>query len=165
MNRTRDTRWQDAETWFANAAAGVGNGFGPGAAPHGRTTMTRQYEPPAKGLYRSRNGVIFGVCLGIANYLDVSVFWTRVIAVLILFFTGIWPILGLYILAALLMKPAPVVPFQSPEDAEFYSSYTASRTMALQRLKRTYDNLDRRIQRIESIVTARDYDWERRLRE
>jgi len=37
--------------------------------------------------------------------------------------------------------------------------------MALHRLKRTFDNLDRRIQRIESIVTARDYDWERRLRE
>jgi len=82
-----------------------------------------------------------------------------------LFFTGIWLILGLYILAALLMKPAPVVPFQSAEDAEFYNSYTSSRSMALHRLKRTFDNLDRRIQRIESIVTARDYDWERRLRE
>jgi phage shock protein C len=37
--------------------------------------------------------------------------------------------------------------------------------MALHRLKRTYDNLDRRIQRMESIVTSREYDWDRRLNE
>ncbi|HOF40275.1 MAG TPA: envelope stress response membrane protein PspC [Candidatus Hydrogenedentes bacterium] len=127
--------------------------------------MNPHYEPQTKGLYRSRQGLFFGVCRGVSDYLDVSVFWARVIGVLLLFFTGIWPVLGLYILAALLMKPAPVVPFQSIEDAEFYNSYTSSRSMALYRLKRTFDNLDRRIQRIESIVTARDYNWERRLRE
>ncbi len=165
MDRAHETRWQDAEAWFAQAAAGIGNSFGRGTARTGRSTMSRHYEPQTRGIYRSRNGVIFGVCQGFAEYLDVSVFWTRVIAVLLFFFTGIWPVLGLYILAALLMKPAPVVPFQSAQDAEFYNSYTSSRTMALQRLKRTFDNLDRRIQRIESIVTARDYDWERRLHE
>ena len=165
MDRAQDTRWQNAETWFAHAASGVGNSRQRDAACSGRATMSRHYEPQTKGLYRSRQGIIFGVCQGVADYLDVSIFWTRVIAVLLLFFTGIWLILGLYILAALLMKPAPVVPFQSAEDAEFYNSYTSSRSMALHRLKRTFDNLDRRIQRIESIVTARDYDWERRLRE
>jgi phage shock protein C len=35
----------------------------------------------------------------------------------------------------------------------------------LHRLKRTYDNLDRRIQRMEHIVTSREYDWDRRLNE
>jgi phage shock protein C len=35
--------------------------------------------------------------------------------------------------------------------------------MAIRRLKRTFDNLDRRIRRIEDIVTARDYEWEQRL--
>jgi phage shock protein C len=37
--------------------------------------------------------------------------------------------------------------------------------MALHRLKKTYDNLDRRIRRMEDIVTAKDYDWDYRLRE
>ncbi len=37
--------------------------------------------------------------------------------------------------------------------------------MAIQRIKRVYDSLDRRIQRMEAIVTARDYDWDRRLNE
>lgn len=125
--------------------------------------MTYPDDPRAKSLYRSRNGVIFGVCRGLAEYMDFSVFWMRVIALLLLFFTGIWPLVGLYILAGLLMKPEPVLPFHSESDAEFYNSYVSSRAMALQRLKRTYDALDRRIQRIESTVTARDYDWERRF--
>ena len=122
-------------------------------------------EDGKRGLYRSRNGVIFGVCRGVAEYLNFSVFWTRVIAVCAMFFTGIWPLVGIYFLAALLMKPEPVVPFQTEADEEFYNSLTSSRPMALHRLKRTYDNLDRRIQRIESIVTARDFNWDRRIHE
>lgn len=37
--------------------------------------------------------------------------------------------------------------------------------MALNRLKRSFDNLDRRIRRMEHIVTTREYDWERKLNE
>ena len=117
------------------------------------------------GLYRSRRGVIAGVCRGVADYLDFSVFWTRMIAIGLFIFTGMWPIVGVYILGMLVMKPAPSVPFESDEDVEFYSSYVNSRSMALQRLRRLFDKLDHRIQRVEDTVTAREYDWERRLRQ
>lgn len=127
--------------------------------------MTPAEETRPRGLYRARESAIFGVCKGIANYLDFSVGWTRVLAVVATFFTGIWPGIGIYILAALLMKPEPVLPLETDDDEEFYNSYTASRSMALHRLKRTFDNLERRIQRIESIVTAPDYNWEERLNE
>ena len=116
------------------------------------------------GLYRARDGWIFGVCKGIANYLDFSVFWCRVIAVVVFIFSGFWPIVVLYLVAALLMKPEPVLPLQSDEDREFYHSYVSSRSMALHRLKQTFDRLERRIRRMEDIVTARDYDWESRLK-
>ena len=62
------------------------------------------------GLYRSRNGAILGVCRGIAEYFDFSLFWVRAITVLLFLFSGIWPIIILYFLAALLMKPEPVIP-------------------------------------------------------
>jgi len=119
----------------------------------------------SRQLYRSRSGLVFGVCRGVADYLDVSVFWLRIITLVGFLFTGLWPVGILYVLGALLMKPEPILPLESDEDREFYNTYTSSRTMALQRLKRTYDSLDRRIQRIENIVTARDYDWDRRLNE
>ncbi|MCC6143973.1 MAG: envelope stress response membrane protein PspC [Candidatus Hydrogenedentes bacterium] len=122
-----------------------------------------KYESGYNGPYRSRRGVIFGVCRGLADYFDFSVFWMRIFFVGGFVFTGFWPVGILYIAMGLLMKPAPVVPFASEEDAEFYHSYTSSRTMALNRLKRTFDNLDRRVQRMEDVVTTRAYDWEKRL--
>ena len=125
--------------------------------------MRGHYEGEEKMLYRSRNGMIFGVCRGIADYLNFSVFWTRVIAVGFLFFGWFLPATGAYFLAAILMKPEPVRPLDTVEDSEFYNSYAASRTMGLQRIKRAFDRLDRRIQRMENVVTSREYDWERRL--
>jgi len=67
------------------------------------------------------------------------------------------------LLAALLMRPEPVLPFQTHEDREFYDSYVNSRSMAVQRLKRTRQNLERRLQRLEHMVTAKEFDWESRL--
>ena len=118
-----------------------------------------------RGLYRSRRGAILGVCRGIAQYFDISLFWTRVIVIVGTCFSGFWLGIGLYLLAALIIKPEPILPLEDDSDREFYHSYAGSRVMALQRLKRTYDNLDRRIQRMEAIVTAREYDWDRRIRE
>ena len=67
------------------------------------------YEDGRRGLYRSRNGMIAGVCAGIAEYFDLSVFWMRVVAVGLLVCTGIWPVVFLYLLAALMMKKDPYV--------------------------------------------------------
>ncbi len=114
-------------------------------------------------LYRSRSGVICGICKGIADYYGFNVFWTRVLFVIAATSTGVTPAVFLYIVAAMVMKPEPVLPLESEEDEEFYQSYSGSRTMALHRLKRTYDNLNRRIQRLENTVTARDFDWDERL--
>jgi phage shock protein C len=115
------------------------------------------------GLYRSRNGIILGVCRGIAEYFDFSVFWVRAIVLILLFVSGFWPIMILYFIAALLMKPEPVVPIQTEQEQEFYDSYIRSSRAAVDRLKRRYDNLERRIQRMEHTVTAREFDWDHRL--
>jgi phage shock protein C len=115
------------------------------------------------GLYRSRQGVILGVCRGISDYFDFSLVWTRILAVIFLLVSGFWPAMGLYFIAALLMKPAPVIPIQSEAEQEFYDSYTQSRNGALYRLKRRYQKLEHRIQRMEDKVTSREFDWENRL--
>lgn len=125
--------------------------------------MRRQTERQQGGLYRSRTGLILGVCKGLAEFFDFSTFGIRVIAVGLLLLSGIWPTVILYFVAALLMKPEPVLFPETEEEQEFYNSYASSRRMALHRLKRTYDNLNRRIQRLEGVVTSREYDWERRL--
>jgi phage shock protein C len=115
------------------------------------------------GIYRSRNGVIFGVCRGLAEYFDFSVLWARVIAIIFLLVTGFWPAIGVYLTATLLMKPAPVIPIKTEDEQEFYDSYANSRHLAARRVKRRYENLERRIRRMEHIVTAREFDWEEKL--
>lgn len=114
-------------------------------------------------LYRSRKGWIFGVAKGLANYADLPVFWIRLALVAALVFTGFFPVAFIYVLAAFLMKPEPVLPPQTDDDWEFYNSYTSSRAMAIGRLKNKLDQLERRTRRVESAVTARAFDWEHRL--
>lgn len=115
--------------------------------------------------YRSRDGMVAGVCKGLAQHMGWSVFWMRFAVIGLALLTAGWIVPILYVVAAFLMKPEPVLPLETDEDEEFYNSYTSSRTMALRRLKKTYDSLNRRLQRMEDIVTARDYDWDRRLHE
>ncbi len=125
--------------------------------------MNRFRYPYGRGLYRSRNGIILGVCRGLANFFDLKAFWIRIIVVIIFLASGVWPVLVLYFVASLLMKPEPVRPIESEAEQEFYDSYTSSRPRATGRLKRRFHNLDRRIQRMEDMVTAREFEWDRKF--
>ena len=88
---------------------------------------------------------------------------SRVIAVLFLLISGLWPAVGLYLVAAFLMKPAPVIPIETMAEQEFYDSYTNSRHLAAHRIKRRYDRLEKRLRRLEHIVTTKEFDWENRM--
>ena len=100
----------------------------------------------SRGFYRSRNGMIMGVCAGIAEYFDFSVFWVRTIALILLLFSGFWPILILYVIATLLMKKEPAA---QTHMGKGYDSYFYSRKGMTDRIKRRFDNLERRIYRME----------------
>ena len=126
--------------------------------------MSQHYNRDHSGPYRSRNGLIFGVCRGLSDYFDFSVIGMRFIVVAAFLFTGLYPVGIAYIVAGFIMKLEPVLALQNARETEFYNSYTTSRPMALGRLRDTFDSLDKRIQRMESIVTDRDYDWDQRLR-
>ncbi|MBW1865301.1 MAG: envelope stress response membrane protein PspC [Deltaproteobacteria bacterium] len=125
--------------------------------------MNRFRYPHGRGLYRSRNGIILGVCRGLASFFDLKAFWIRVIVVIFFLASGVWPVLVLYFIASLLMKPEPVRPIESEAEQEFYDSYTSSRPRATSRLKRRFHNLDHRIQRMEDMVTAREFEWDRKF--
>ena len=114
-------------------------------------------------LYRSRSGMIFGVCQGLADYADLPVFWVRFGAVVGGFLTGFWPLVLIYIVAAIFLRPAPVIEFTDDEDWNFYQTYVSDRKMALYRLKKRCEALSKRTRRMENIVTNKEYDWERRF--
>ena len=141
---------------------GAGNGgyrrhHSPGAGTRSARVQS------GRGVYRSRNGVVAGVCRGLAEYYNFNVFWMRVIVVMLLFFSGFWPVLFVYFVASLVMKPEPVRPIQTEEEQDFYDSYVQSRPSAARRLKRRFENLDRRLQRMEDTVTGREFEWEQKM--
>ena len=141
-------------------------------------------------LYRSDKGLVLGVFKGIAESLGFCVFWTRVIGVISLlgivggghiFVAGFF-----YLLLALVMQPprtsgdtgrlgrddeaafpSPSVPFWKRERPTSVRSYRATppppARVDLMQLDRQLDGLNRRIQHMETIVTDRQYDWDRRM--
>ncbi|WP_029897391.1 PspC domain-containing protein [Desulfohalovibrio reitneri] len=120
-------------------------------------------QEQSNGLYRSRHGRFLGVLKGLAEYFGVSAFWMRVIFVVIALASGVWPAVGAYLIAALLLKPAPAVQPRDEGERDFYDTYAASPRAAMQRLKRKFDSLDRRLRRLEDVATSREYDFDRRL--
>jgi phage shock protein C len=114
-------------------------------------------------LYRSRSGIFLGVCKGLAQFLGVSVFWMRCCVLILTPFTGVWPMIGAYLVAGFFIKPEPVLEPDTEEERAFYHDYVASRANTLSRVKRRFKRLDRRIRRLEDCVTSHEYDFDRRL--
>jgi len=125
--------------------------------------MSRYNSISRRGLYRSRDGIILGVCRGVADYFNFPVFWIRAIVVAVFIFTGLWPIVGLYILAALLMKSEPGVPGQRRSKENSNCRYTRSRRDTAERFKRKWRHLEKRIRSMEDKVTSRKFDWNSRF--
>lgn len=125
--------------------------------------MSRFTFTTGRRLYRSRQGMIWGVCRGFSDYFNFRVGWVRFFVILILLLSGIWPIVAIYLIAGLLMKPEPVIPPESEEQQDFYDSYTNNRQRTLRDLKRRFSALDRRLRRMEDKVTSRDFEWEQRF--
>lgn len=118
----------------------------------------------SRPLYRSRSGMILGVCKGLADHFDVSAKAVRIIAVVLMLFTGFWLAVIAYLVAAYFMKPEPMIPIEPAYAPSPPRSYTSSRTMALSQLKNKFDSIDRRVRRMEDMVTDKEYSWEQRLK-
>jgi phage shock protein C len=125
--------------------------------------MSRYNSISRRGLCRSRDGIILGVCRGIADYFNFSVFYVRVTMVVVFIFTGFWPIIGIYILAALLMKSEPGVPGRSGSKENSYGRYNRARHDTAERFKRKWRHLEKRIRTMEDKVTSREFDWNSRF--
>ena len=78
---------------------------------------------PLRGFYRDReNGLVFGVCAGVADRFNFRVSAVRVIAVisLLLFF---WLTAAVYLAATLLIKEKPLVYSGRSSESEFWRRY------------------------------------------
>lgn len=115
-------------------------------------------------LYRSREDrVCCGVCGGIAEYFDWHP-WAVRFALIALICIGMPWLIIVYICAALFMKEGPRKAFRSFEEEEYYNSYQTSRSETVKKTRRTYSALDKRLQRLETIVTSPTFGIDDELR-
>lgn len=116
------------------------------------------------GLYRSRRGMIFGVAKGLALSSRLPVWLVRVGFIFFAILTQVIPTVIIYIVLAIVMRPEPVIGFESEEDREFYNNYGDTRRPALERMRSILSKLEKRVRRLENAVTDPENDWERRFR-
>ncbi len=111
-----------------------------------------EYTPG--GLYRSRRGLIFGVCRGFADRFNLSVLGIRIVVVVAFLLTGFWPVGAAYLLAALLMRREPAYAYASAGPAWADGGSCESRS----RRWRNAGDLEARLRRAER--AARRDSWE-----
>jgi phage shock protein C len=125
--------------------------------------MSRSDSLSKRGLYRSKNGVLLGVCKGVAGYFEFSVFWIRAAVVILFIFTGFWPVVGLYILAAFVMKSQPADGRRAGSKPNSGTRFHCARDDAAERLRRKWNHLEKRIRRMEDKI-SREFDGDNRFR-
>ena len=107
----------------------------------------------SRKLYRSRNGMLLGICQGIADWRDLPVFVVRLIFVIICLATAVAPCVIIYLLMGLII----------PIEPRGESSRRSGRS-TMDDIKNEFDNLKSRVNRMEDEATRDDEsDWDRRF--
>lgn len=108
--------------------------------------------------------MIFGVCRGIADTFDLSLFWVRLGFIIAFAITLFFPTGLIYIILALVLKREPTETSNSrSREVIFDGAGDRSRKIGLKQFKANFDSLESRIRRMENHVTDSAYDWDKRL--
>jgi phage shock protein C len=120
-------------------------------------------SPNPHQLYRDReNGKLFGVCAGLADYLGVDVLFVRIGAFLgAVFFT--MPIVGAYLLAALVLKPKPARVYASREEEDFWRTVATKPDVTVAGLRQKFRDVERRLAGMETYVSSKEFELNRAI--
>lgn len=126
-----------------------------------------EHEPRwrAQRFYRDpRHGKLMGVCAGIADYFGWNVTLVRVLAILALIWLNIVTVI-VYVALGLLLPEKPERPYDWDSGDEYWRSVRRSANATFRDVRQQFRELDRRLQRMESYVTSRHYDLDRKFRD
>ena len=136
--------------------------------PERRSNQPQQYvDQPASRtrFYRDkRNGKLFGVCAGIADYTGFDVSLVRVCFLATVFMSG-GSVLPFYFIAAMVTptKPMALERSDTSEDRQFWQGVRASPARAARDIRSRFKDIDRRLADIESYVTTENRSLAREI--
>ena len=125
--------------------------------------MSNGREPGPRRLYRDReNGIVAGVCAGIADYFGFEVTITRiVVGIGLIFFLP--TTLVAYIVLALLLPTKPRDCGRARDDASetLQRSVRSSPHSTLDNIRHRFREVDGRLQRLEKYLTSKRFKLDR----
>ena len=125
--------------------------------------MNSGREPGPRRLYRDReNGMVAGVCAGIADYFGFDVTITRIIVAIGLF-VFLPTTLIAYIVLALLLPTKPREAARSRDDTSetLQRSVRSSPHSTLDNIRHRFREVDGRLQRLEKYMTSKRFKLDR----
>ncbi len=124
-------------------------------------------SPNPRRLYRDKqNGVISGVCAGLAEYFNIDVALVRIATVVGLFVSAGWVLFG-YIIAAFVIPTRPRTLRQplSEEEDQFWRGVSRRPEMTFSNIKYRFRDMNERLANIEQVVTSEEWKLRRQFRE
>jgi phage shock protein C len=110
-----------------------------------------------------RNGKLFGVCAGIADYTGFDVSLVRVCFLAAMFMSG-GGILPFYFIAAMVTPTKPrALELNDREERQFWQGVRASPARAARDIRSRFKDIDRRLADIESYVTTENRSLAREI--
>ena len=110
-----------------------------------------------------RNGKLFGICAGIADYTGFDVAIVRVAFLAAIFMSG-GGILPFYFIAAMVTPTKPVsLERVDREEKQFWQGVRASPARAARDIRSRFKDIDRRLADIESYVTTENRSLAREI--
>jgi phage shock protein C len=134
--------------------------------PDDRPSERYLTEQPASRtrFYRDkRNGKVFGVCAGIADYTGFDISLVRVCFLATVFMSG-GSVLPFYFIAAMVTPTRPLeFELADREENKFWQGVRASPTRSARDIRSRFKDLDRRLADIESYVTTENRSLAREI--
>lgn len=125
--------------------------------------MGRERTNPHR-LYRNRDkAMIAGVCAGLADYFGFSTRGLRVV-VAICFLMFMPFVFVSYIVLAIVLPVKPEKPVVDEEKAEFWREVSNAPADVFGNVRHRLRELDRRLQRMEALVTSPEFEMDRELK-
>lgn len=127
------------------------------------TWNTTDDRPSPNRLYRdTRNGMMFGVCAGIAEYFAVQPWMVRVFWALgLLMFAP--PTVVTYLVLAAMLPKKPEQLYRNREEERFWQGVRVDPAQSFSELRHRFRELEQRLRRMESYVTSRSYRVQREI--
>ena len=113
--------------------------------------------------YRSRRGMIAGVCAGVADYFGFNLRVTRILAVIALIVATPATLLA-YFGTVLLVPTGPVEPTEPDYDPNFRRALRSDPSATMSEVNRRFRKLDSRLARMERYVTSSRFALDQEFR-